>query len=159
MADVDYDMLTRVLAAFEKSGVRYAVFGAIAMSLHGLARHTEDLDVFVEPTAMNLERVKQALQSIIADPEIDTIDVAELMGEYPSVRYIPPEGDFYIDIVTRLGEKFSFADLDITQVPFEGFRVPVVTPETLYRMKRDTVRAKDRIDADWLERSFDFGKK
>src|SRR5258708_6703544 len=118
-------MLTRVLAAFEKAGVRYAVFGAVAMSLHGLARNTEDLDLFVEP-----------------------------MGEYPSVRYIPPEGDFYVDIVTRLGEAFSFADLDIARVPFEGFTVSVITPETLYRMKKDTVRAKDRIDADWLRRTF-----
>ena len=70
MAD---DTLTRLLSAFETTGVRYAVFGAIAMSLHGLARNTEDLDVFVEPTTANLERVKQALRSVIPDPEIDTM--------------------------------------------------------------------------------------
>ncbi|MGQ0732103.1 MAG: nucleotidyl transferase AbiEii/AbiGii toxin family protein [Acidobacteriota bacterium] len=152
---MDYNMLTRVLAAFEEGGVQYAVFGAVAMSLHGLARNTEDLDVFVAPYPPNLERVKAALRSVIADPEIDTIDVAELMGEYPAVRYIPPEGDFYIDIVTRLGEAFAFTDLGIARVPFEGFTVSVVTPETLYRMKKGTVRAKDRIDAEWLRRTFD----
>ena len=156
MSDVDYDMLRRVLAALEEGGVQYAVFGAVAMSLHGLARNTEDLDVFVAPNTANIERVKRALHSVILDPEIDTINVAELMGEYPAVRYIPPEGDFYIDIVTRLSEAFSFADLDITRVPFEGFTVSVITPETLYRMKKDTVRAKDRIDADWLRRTFDI---
>ena len=156
---MDYDMLKRALAAFEAAGVEYAIFGAIAMSLHGLARNTEDLDVFVAPNAANIERVKQALRSFVNDPEIDTINSEELVGDYPSVRYIPPEGDFYVDIVTRLGEAFSFADLDIERIPFEGFTVSVITPETLYRMKKDTVRPKDRIDADWLRRTFNFEPK
>jgi len=156
---MDYDILTRVLAAFEDAGVEYAVFGAVAMSVHGLARNTEDLDVFVAPNTDNIERIKKALRSVIDDPLIDEINVEELVGDYPSVRYIPPEGDFYMDIVTRLGEAFSFTDLDVERLPFEGFTISVITPETLYRMKKDTVRPKDRIDADWLRRTFDFEKK
>jgi hypothetical protein len=48
---VDFATLKAVLAAFEREGVRYAVFGAAALNLHGLARFTEDLDVFLEPTS------------------------------------------------------------------------------------------------------------
>jgi hypothetical protein len=34
--------------------------------------------------------------------------------------------------------------------------VSVVTPRTLYRMKRNTVRVKDRVDADALRRKFNL---
>lgn len=40
---MDFDVLKRVLAALEARGVRYAIFGAVALNLHGLARSTEDL--------------------------------------------------------------------------------------------------------------------
>jgi len=35
----------------------------------------------------------------------------------------------------------------------------VVTPETLYRMKRDTVRLRDRDDAQRLARAFGFDRE
>lgn len=56
--------MQRVLAAFERDGVRYAIFGAAALNLHRLARFTEDLDLFLEPTAENVERLRQALASV-----------------------------------------------------------------------------------------------
>lgn len=55
---MDYEATLRVLAAFEREGVKYAIFGAAALNLHGLARFTEDLDVFVEPTRENIDRLK-----------------------------------------------------------------------------------------------------
>jgi len=36
----------------------------------------------------------------------------------------------------------------------EGVRVPVATPDTLYRMKKDTLRPIDRMDAAALRRRF-----
>lgn len=78
----------------------------------------------------------------------------DLLGDYPAVQYIPEQGDFHLDILTRLGEMFRWEDLDVERLPFEGLVVSVVTPATLYRMKRDTVRPKDRIDAGELRRRF-----
>ena len=46
---MDFAVIKRLLAALEREHVRYAIFGAVAMALHGLARFTEDLDLFVEP--------------------------------------------------------------------------------------------------------------
>lgn len=45
-------------AALEREGVEYAIFGAAALNLHGLARFTEDLDVFIAPSAENIERFR-----------------------------------------------------------------------------------------------------
>jgi hypothetical protein len=40
-----------------------------------------------------------------------------------------------------------------------GLTARVVSPRTLYEMKKDTVRAKDRVDAEMLRRAFDFGNE
>jgi len=153
---LDYEKAKQILAAFEREGVRYVVFGAVALNFHGLARFTEDLDLFIAPERENIERMKRALRSVFDDPEIEQIQSSDLLGEYPAVQYIPPEGTFHIDLLTRLGEAFSFEDLEVIRMPFEDLTVSVVSPRTLYRMKRDTVRLKDRADAELLRERFGF---
>lgn len=154
IAGVDYDSTKKVLAAFEREGVRYVVFGAAALNLHGLARFTEDLDVFVAPERNNIDCLKRALRSVFDDPHIDEISADDLLGEYPAVQYVPPEGTFHIDILVKLGEAFQFDDLEAVRMPFEELTVSVASPATLYRMKRNTVRLKDRADAELLKERF-----
>jgi hypothetical protein len=153
---MDFDVLKRVLAALEARGVRYAIFGAIALNLHGLARATEDLDLFVEADVSNIARLRQALGDVIDDPDIESITSEDLLGDYPAVQYFPPGGGFHIDILTRLGEAFQFADLETERVPYDDLTVTVVTPRMLYRMKRDTGRLKDKADAAILRQQFDL---
>lgn len=153
---VDYDQTRAVLAALEREGVAYVIFGAVALNLQGLARATEDLDVFVAPTPENIERLRAALTSVFHDARIDEITAEDLLGDYPAVQYVPPDGTFHIDILTRLGEAFRFEDLASERVDFDGLEVSVVTPETLYRMKKGTVRSRDRADAERLRQRFGF---
>ena len=153
---MDYALLKRVIAALEARGVRYAVFGAIAMNVHGLARITEDLDLFIAPTADNVARLRRALNDVFDDTELDKISADDLIGEYPSVRYVPPAGHTYFDILTRLGDAFAFDDLETERKHLDGIPVTVVTARTLYRMKKDTVRLKDRADAEMLRRRFNL---
>lgn len=151
---MDLEQAKSVFAALESEGVRYVVFGAIAINLLGLARATEDLDLFVAPERENLERLKTALRMVFDDPEIEGISVEELMGDYPAVQYIPPDGTFHIDILTRLGEAFAFSDLEAVRLDLDGQPVWVASPQTLYRMKKGTVRPKDWGDAEALRRRF-----
>ena len=151
---MDFDRLQALLAACEREGVEYAIFGAIALNLHGLARFTEDLDLFVAPKTENIERLKRALMETFVDPAIDEISADDLLGDFPAVEYVPPDGSFHVDILTRLGTAFSYADLETERVPFGELLVTVVTPRTLYRMKRDTIRLRDRADAELLKRHF-----
>src|ERR1700687_1100299 len=116
---MDFEVIKQLLAALEREHVRYAIFRAVAMGLHGLARFTEDLDLFVEPDAANIDRLRAALQSVVDDPEIEQITAADLLGEYPAVQYVPPDGTFHIDIVTRL-EAFAFTDLETERVVLDG---------------------------------------
>lgn len=151
---MDFAVLKRVLAAFEREGLAYAIFGAAALNLHGLARFTEDLDVFIAPTADNVDRLKAALRQVFDDPEIEQISATDLLGEYPAVQYVPPHGVFHLDILTRLGDAFAFDDLEVVRLPLEELTVNVVSPRTLYVMKRDTVRLKDKADAALVKERF-----
>jgi len=151
---MDRDVLVRVLRALEARGVEYAIFGAVALNLHGIVRATQDLDLFVAPDRANVQRLKEALRDVIDDPSIDQITADDLLGDYPAVQYTPPDESFYIDILTRLGEAFSFGDLERERVPFGDLTVTVVTARTLFDMKKNTVRPKDRLDAQLLRERF-----
>lgn len=144
---MDFDLTHKVLAALERERVRYVVFGAVALNLQGLPRATEDLDLVLAPDRDNVDRLKAALRSVFDDPTIEEITADDLLGEYPAVQYAPPQVGFHIDILTRLGELYSFENLVSERLDVEGVSVPVVTLEQLYRMKRNTVRPKDWGDA------------
>lgn len=155
---MDYEATRQVLAALERHEVRYVVLGAAALNLHGLARFTEDLDLFIEPDRENIERLKRALRDVFDDPHLDEISADDLLGDYPAVQYVPPTGAFRLDLLTRLGDAFAFADLEVDRLPFDELTVSVASPRTLYLMKRDTVRLKDRADAEMLRQRFDVGE-
>ena len=88
------------------------------------------------------------------DPHIDQISAADLLGEYPAIRYYPPSGDLYFDVLTRLGEFARFENVDAEIKDVAGIRVRVATPAALYRLKKGTVRAKDHQDATALRERF-----
>jgi hypothetical protein len=151
---MDFSQAMRVLAAFARHRVEYVLVGSMAMAAQGLIRATRDMDVFVAPDPANVERLKAALRELFSDPSIDEIRAGELAGDYPALQYVPPEGDYWIDILARLGEAFRFADLEADVLEVEGISIRVATPRMLYRMKRDTVRPQDRLDAEMLKRRF-----
>lgn len=155
---MDYDATRKLLTALERENVRYKIVGAVALNLHGLARATEDLDIFIAPEAENIERLRQALSSVFDDPHIEEIQAEDLLGDYPAVQYVPPDGSFHVDILTRLGEAHSFEDLESQRVDFNGLEVTVVSPRALYEMKKSTVRPKDWGDADRLRHHFRLGE-
>jgi len=128
----------------------------MAMAAQGVVRATRDIDVVVSAEARNVDRLKTALRELFDDPEIDNIRADELAGEYPAIQYVPPAGDFWIDIVARLGEAFRFADIESEDLVVDGVRVRVATPRMLYRMKKNTVRPQDRLDAQILAERFDL---
>ncbi len=101
------------------------------MGVHGLARFTEDLDLFLAPSASNIECFKRALRSVVDDPAIDEMTADDL-----------------------LGEAYAFADLAVDRVPFAELTVSVVSPRTLYEMKKDTIRLQDKADAQLLKQRF-----
>ena len=152
---MDRDEVIRVLRAFESAGLEYVLIGAAAMGFHGLVRTTEDLDLFIRATPENIEKLRAALRAAYeGDPNIDEISSSDLLGEYPALRYVPPTGDLYFDVMTRLGEMASFETVDAEIKEVDGTQVRVATPAALYRLKKGTVRSQDHLDAAAIRERF-----
>ncbi len=137
-----------VLSALQKYRVEYVLVGGVAVILYGLERVTADLDIFVRMTPDNIDRLKGALDAVFRDPSIREITLEELSA-YPVIRYGTPDG-FYIDIMTRIGEVAEYDDLKWEEVEYLGTPIRIAVPETLFELKRDTVRPKDKVDAAFL---------
>ena len=60
----------------------------------------------------------------------------------------PYSGRVDYDVIKRV------LDLEAVRLPFEDITVSVASPEMRHRMKRDTVRLKDKADAKLLRRRF-----
>lgn len=56
-----------------------------------------------------------------------------------------------IDIMSRQGVVATYDDLEFEIIAFQGTNIKLATPETLYRLKKDTIRDKDKIDAEFLK--------
>jgi hypothetical protein len=153
---VDFDKVLRLIREMNREGVDYITFGALALNIHGIVRATTDADFFIKPDRDNIERLKKALRNVWTDPEIDSITADDLLGEYPSITYGPPDDSFAIDFLTRLGDVYTYDNLPSEVIEADGIPIRVVTAEKLYEMKRNTVRLKDKADCLALNEKFHF---
>jgi hypothetical protein len=150
---VDPETMRRLFMALEDEAAEYVLIGAVALDAWGIGRFTEDVDLLVRPTPANVERVRGALRRVWDDPEIEDIRAEELGGPYPVIRYVAPDGSL-VDLMARLGEAFSFDQVEATELRYGDTRVRVATPRSLFLMKRDTIRPQDKTDAHALKERF-----
>lgn len=127
----------------------YILIGGIAVILHGVERFTRDIDIFIKMERGNIQRLREALYSIYDDDcSIDEITFEEL-EKYSVIRFGVTD-EFCVDIMARIGEVAVYEDLEFEHFHYEGIVVRIATPETLYNLKKDTSRHKDRFDASYL---------
>ena len=146
-----------VLKKFYEYEVEYILVGGVAVILHDVPRVTEDIDIFVKRDSENLEKLKQALNAVFHDPSIEDITFQDL-EEYAVVRYGTPE-EYYIDIFDRIGEMFSYDDLEFETNENQGFPIRVATVETLIKLKKGTMRKIDQADVILLTEKLKDKKK
>lgn len=151
---MDFEKVLELLAALHRHEVEYVLVGGLAINLHGFPRVTQDVDLFLRPEAGNIERLRAALRELWNDPEIEQILVEDLAGDFPAVRYVPPDESVPMDLLARLGEAFRYEDIEWELREYEGIPVRLATPRMLWRMKKDTVRLHDRADAQLLRDRF-----
>ena len=58
------DQLPTVFASFQRNDVKYLVIGGIAAVLYGVPRATFDLDILIEPTKENAQKLLNALSEV-----------------------------------------------------------------------------------------------
>jgi hypothetical protein len=109
---------------------------------------TQDLDIFINPDESNVLRIRNALNSVFNDNSIEEITFDEL-NNYPVIRYGTPDG-FNIDIIIRIGEAFSFSDIEYNIKEIESHKIKIATPESLVKLKQNTFREIDKSDVLFL---------
>jgi hypothetical protein len=149
-----FDQALRLLVALEREDVAYVLIGSMAMAANAVVRATRDIALMVAADAENIARLRRALHGLYDDPAVEQISADDLAGDYPAVRYWPPDANYSIDLIAPLGTAFPFDDIDWQWVEVEGHRVKVATPAMLYRMKRDTLRSQDHADALAIKQRF-----
>ena len=137
-----------LLRAFAAADVRFMLVGAYALAVHGRPRATGDLDVWVDATADNAQRVLRALERFGAP--LDQISLSDLAT--PGVVFqigLPPRR---IDILTDLtGLSFDTAWPRRVRKPFGELEVDFIGREDLITNKRATGRTRDLADIEDLD--------
>jgi predicted nucleotidyltransferase len=147
--NIQFNEFLKLLKALEEHQVKYVLVGGVAVIIHGMERLTRDIDLFVQNTTRNIQNLQRALNSLYNDDSINEITVSEL-EKYAVIRYGTPE-DFYIDIITRLGEAIAFEEIKYEIIEYQGIGVKIASPESLYLMKKNTYREKDKLDILFLQ--------
>lgn len=134
------------LACLNAHDVSYVVIGGLALPRHGVTRATVDIDVFVDASDLNLERIRAALTAFgfdVTDVSIDDLRRYKLLiRDYDTPVDIHPHvaGATFPDVLLRS---------ELTELEGVPFRVPGY--DDLIAMKRAAGRLKDREDVQMLE--------
>ncbi len=145
-------MIEKFLNIFDALGlfkVEYVLIGGFAINLYGLLRGTQDIDIFVKPDDDNIKKLRDALSSLYKDDSIEEISLQEL-NKYAVIRYGTPD-NFYVDIITHIGEIFSFSDLEFRVLDFDNHKINLATENTLLKLKSNSYREIDISDVRFLK--------
>lgn len=137
-----------LLAEFAAEGVAYLVVGGYAVAYHAEPRFTKDLDLWIEDSPANLDRVRRALERFGAPPELLTA----LDGASPSDVLWMGRPPARIDLVKGVpGGDFPQAFGRREDAVWDGVPVAIVSREDLIQLKRASGRPVDLVDITNLE--------
>ncbi len=138
------------LQALCDARARFLIVGAHAMALHGVPRGTQDLDIWIEATAANAERVWRAMAAFGAPLSDLRINVNDLHRPDTVIQLgLPP---YRIDLMTTLSgiPAFEAAWGGRVEHVFAGHPAPFLGRDDLVRNKRASARRKDLADLEAL---------
>lgn len=130
------------------TGVKYVVAGAYAVAFHGIPRFTDDIDIFVEPSLGNGQKLVKVLHEFgFAALDLKPSDFAK-RDQIVQLGFAPVR----IDLITSI-ESVEFEEAYASRrfVDLEGLRIPFLDRALLIRNKRAVGRPQDKADIARLE--------
>jgi hypothetical protein len=126
-------------------GARYVVIGGMAVIQAGFPRATGDIDLLIDASPENQERVRRALMKL-PDQAVREMTADDLEA-YAVVRVAD---EFIVDLMkAACGISYGEASLEVDVAELDGVPIAFASPALLLRMK-DTYREKDRVDRAFL---------
>lgn len=159
--DIENLYYLEVLQIFDKNKVKYILIGGLAVGYYGYQRYTGDMDLWLEPSKENLDRLYRTLVVDLKYPSdlVSNIrDNRDIESPTP-IRLISDDDTFYIDLMTNtFQQQFSWQECfdQCQDMDLEKVSVPVVHINHLIMMKENTKRIdnsmKDLVDAEELKK-------
>lgn len=141
------DNLKPVFESFEKHDVRYIVIGGIAAILHGVPRMTFDLDILIDASSDNAERLLSALN----DSGFGTASLIDVVGLMQKEITIFQDYE-RVDVQIRTpGIDFAHSWINRIRFDLDGVTVNVLNRQDLIASKRAAGRPIDLEDVRLLE--------
>jgi hypothetical protein len=136
------------LGLLNKHNVRYCVVGAFALAFHARPRYTKDMDIFVEPTIDNTERLLIALDEFGFGSLNLSVEDFSTRGNIIHLGYEPVR----IDIMTSI-KGLEFDDIWRNRIrgPYGNQTVNFIDRQNLIQFKKLANRAQDKADLELLE--------
>ena len=149
MLNEDYKEMLQILL---EENVKFIVVGAYALGAHGYPRATGDIDIWVEPSNENAQRVIHTLAKFGASLSNTSEKDFEKEGIIFQIGVAPRR----IDIITTIdGVEFQTAYSRKEVISVEGLDIPILSLEDLIKNKESTGREKDALDARMLKKKID----
>lgn len=130
-----------------REGARYVVIGGMAVIQAGFGRATNDIDLLIDTSQENQDRVRRAL---LALPDQAVRDMAsDDLENYAVVRVAD---EIVVDLMkSACGIAYEEASRMTDEVEINGVRIPFASARLLWRTKA-TLRDKDKVDRVFLAR-------
>ena len=136
-----------LLRSFNNQGVRYCIVGAFAVGFHAIPRYTKDLDIWVEPTLENGQRICRALEEFGFGSLGISPDDFSKTGRFIQLGYEPVR----VDLITSIsGLTFDHAWKNRRSGRYGSERVFFISLEDLIKAKRASCRKQDLADLEIL---------
>lgn len=139
------------IAALNEHGVRYLIVGAHALAYHVRPRATKDLDILLEPTAINARKTLQALRDFFGG-----VDVGYTIEDFTDTKWIIQLGvaPLRIDLMTELMGCSSFSKIWKNRVTakFGSVKTHYLGLKELIQSKKAVGRAQDKADLQSLRK-------
>jgi len=138
--------LIRLCQALNANAALYIVIGGMAVNRLGFLRATEDIDLLLEKSRENQEKVRTALE-ILPDQAVREMNADDL-DRFLVVRVAD---EIVVDLMLSAGGlTYDEAKEGIEIQAIQGVAIPFASAKLLLRMKQ-TYREKDLMDRRFLE--------
>ena len=137
----------KLLQLLSDNHVKYVIIGATAFPIHGYVRATMDIDIFIEATEINAQKILKSLEEFGYD--ISEISIDDLLHKKLLIRQYVIETDIHPFVAGVTFEEVW--DKRIIE-KYKNVAAPFADLESLIKMKKAAHRPKDIADLKQLEK-------
>lgn len=133
------EFLLRVAAALDMNGIPYMLTGSLASSMYGIPRATNDIDIVIAPTRVQLVSLVQLFERVGLTAQAE-VALAALRNR-TQFNVIDFRRGWKVDLIIRKDREFStieFARKETHDV--DGMRLTLATPEDVLLAKLEWVK-------------------